>query len=189
MNKKSVPRDRKKGIWTRRKSFEENLSTKQCFQKENPRIQAPHEHQERTADPEKKARQGKKTAGRLILKPLDLTFPRSLRVRSRADYLEIQRSGQKMGGRYLIILSMDNELPASRFGITVSRKTGNAVTRNRVKRRIRELQRFNRDSVVPGKDIVVIATRKASEATFEKMEMEYTALIRRAGLSRGSSDQ
>lgn len=189
MKKKPVPRYRKKGIWTRRKSFEEDLPTKQYFQKKNPRIQAPHEHQERAADPEKKARQGKKTAGRLILKPQDFTFPRSLRVRSRADYLKIQRSGQKMGGRYLILLSMDNELAASRFGITVSRKTGNAVTRNRVKRRIRELQRFNRDSVVPGKDIVVIATRKASEATFERMKMEYIDLIKRAGLSRGSSDQ
>ena len=189
MNKKPVPRHRKEGIWTRRKSFEENLSTKQYFQKENPRIQAPHEDQGRAADPEKKARQGKKTADRLILKPQDFTFPRSLRVRSRADYLKIQRSGQKMGGRYLIILSMDNELPASRFGITVSRKTGNAVTRNRVKRRIRELQRFNRDSVVTGKDIVVIATQKASEATFERMKMEYTDLIKRAGLNRGSSDK
>jgi ribonuclease P protein component len=189
MNKKSVPLYRKKGIWTRRKSFEENLSTKQCFQKENPRVQAPHEDQERTADPEKKARQGKKTADRLILKSLDFTFPRSIRVRSRADYLKIQRTGQKMGGRYLILLSMDNELPTSRFGITVSRKTGNAVTRNRVKRRIKELQRFNRDSVVPGKDIVIIATRKAPEATFERMKMEYTDLIKRAGLSRGSSDK
>jgi ribonuclease P protein component len=189
MNKKSVPRYCKKGIWTRRKSFEENLSTKQCFQKENPRVQAPHEDQERTADPEKKARQGKKTADRLILKSLDFTFPRSIRVRSRADYLKIQRTGQKMGGRYLILLSMDNELPTSRFGITVSRKTGNAVTRNRVKRRIKELQRFNRDSVVPGKDIVIIATRKAPEATFERMKMEYTDLIKRAGLSRGSSDK
>ena len=92
-----------------------------------------------------------------------------------------------MGGRYLILLSMDNELPTSRFGITVSRKTGNAVTRNRVKRRIKELQRFNRDSVVPGKGIVIIATRKAPEATFERMKMEYTDLIKRAGLSRGSS--
>ena len=94
-----------------------------------------------------------------------------------------------MGGRYLIILSMDNELPASRFGITVSRKTGNAVTRNRIKRRIRELQRFNRDTVVTGKDIVVIATKRASEATFETMKMEYAELINRAGLSRESSDQ
>ena len=189
MNKRVVPRDNKRGIGTRRKNFEKDLSTKQYLQKENSRVQAPHEDQKRTTDPEKKACQGKKTADRLIRKRLDLTFPRSVRVRSRADYLKIQRSGRKLGGRYLIILSMDNGLPAARFGITVSRKTGNAVTRNRVKRRIRELQRLNRDIVVPGKDIVVIATREASEATFEKMKMEYADLIKRAGLTRGSLDK
>jgi ribonuclease P protein component len=189
MNKRSVPLDRKKGIGTRRKNFEKDLSTQQHLQKKNTRIQAPHADQERPADPEKKARQGKKAADRLIREHLDLKFPRLVRVRSRADYLKIQRSGRKMGGRYLIILSMDNDLPASRFGITVSRKTGNAVTRNRVKRRIRELQRLNRDSVVPGKDIVVVATRNASAATFEKMKMEYANLITRAGLVKEPLDQ
>ncbi len=189
MNKRSVPQDHERGIGTRRKNFEEDLSTKQYLQKENSRIQASNEDQKRTIDPEKKARQGKKTADRLIRERLGFTFPRSVRVRSRADYLKIQQSGRKVGGRYLIILSMDNDLPASRFGITVSRKTGSAVTRNRIKRRIRDLQRLNRDCIVPGKDIVVIATREASTATFERMKIEYTDLIRRAGLTRGLSDK
>jgi len=189
MNKRSVPRDRRMGIRTRRKGFEKDISTKQYLKKENPRIQASNEHQKRTADPEKKTRQGKKTADRLIRERLDLTFPRSVRVRSRADYLKIQRSGRKVGGRYFIILSMDNNLPASRFGITVSRKTGNAVNRNRIRRRIRELQRINRSSVIPGKDIVVIATREASGAHFKDMQTEYKDLIRRAGLARGRSDK
>jgi len=189
MNKRSVPRDHKEGIGTRRKNFEKDISTKQHLQKKNPRIQTPHEDQKRTTDPEKKTRQGKKTADRLIRERLDLTFPRSVRVRSRADYLKVQRSGRKVGGRYLIILSMDNNLPASRFGITVSRKTGNAVNRNRIKRRIRELQRLNRSSIVPGKDIVVIATPKASGAHFEDMKTEYEDLIRRANLTGGSSDK
>jgi ribonuclease P protein component len=189
MNKRSVPRDLRMGIRTRRKGFEKDISTKQYLKKENPRIQASNEHQKRTADPEKKARQGKKAADRLIRERLGLTFPRSVRVRSRADYLKIQRSGRKAGGRYLIILSMDNNLPATRFGITVSRKIGNAVSRNRVRRRIRELQRINRNSIVPGKDIVVIATREASGATFESMKIEYNDLIRKAGLTGGTSDK
>jgi ribonuclease P protein component len=187
VNNRSVPHDDNKGIETRRKSFEKNLSTKQYLQKENPWLQAPHEYQRRPTDPEKKACQGKKTADRLIREVPSFTFPRSVRVRSRAEYLKVQRSGRKVGGRYLIILSLDNDLPVSRFGVTVSKKTGNAVTRNRVRRRIRELQRLNRDSIVVGKDIVVIATRVASEATFEKMKTEYTDLIRRAALIIGPS--
>ena len=189
MNKRSVPRDRKRGIGTRRKNFEKDLSTKQYLQKENPRIQTTHEDQKRATDPEKKARQGKKTVDRLIRERLDLTFPRSVRIRSRADYLKIQRSGRKVGGRYLTILSMDNDLTVSRFGITVSRKTGNAIKRNRIKRRIRELQRLNQSSIVPGKDIVVIATREASGAHFKDMKIEYEKLIGKAGLTGGLSDK
>jgi len=183
MKKRSVPRDREQGIGTRRKNFEKDLSTKQHLQKKNARVQAAHEDQGRAPGPEKETRQGKKTADRLIREDLDQTFPRSVRVRSRADYLKVQRSGRKMGGRYLIILSIDNDLPASRFGITVSRKTGNAVTRNRIKRRIRELQRLHRKNIVPGKDIVVIATLEASEASFGRMQAEYTNLMKKAGLT------
>ena len=189
MKKRPVPRDSKKGIGTRRKNLEKDLSAKQHLQEENPRIQASHEDQKRTSDPEKKARQREKAADRLIRKARDFTFPRSVRVRSRADYLKIQRSGRKTGGRYLIILSMENDQPASRFGITVSRKTGNAVVRNRIKRRIRELQRLNHDRVVPGKDIVVIATREASRATFEGMRSEYNTLMKKAGLALEPQDQ
>jgi ribonuclease P protein component len=187
MNKRSVPPVGSGGIGTRRNNLEKNLSAKQHLQEEDSRFQASHENEERKADPEKKARQGQKAVNGLIFRKQDLTFPRSAKVRSRTDYLRIQRSGRKTGGRYLILLSMDNNLPASRFGITVSRKTGNAVTRNRTKRRIREIQRLSRDMVVPGKDIVVIATREASTAEFEDMKTEYSNLISRAGLARAEA--
>ena len=185
MKKRPVPRDRMGGIEVRRNNLEKDLSAKQHLQKEDPWIQASHANKGRTAGPEKKTSQGQKAADRLIEKREDQTFPRSIRVRKRAVYRKVQRSGRKTGGRYLILLSMDNDLPASRFGITVSRKTGNAVTRNRIKRRIRELQRLNRSSILSGKDIVVIATRQAAEATFEGMEAEYIDLLRRAGLTKG----
>lgn len=186
MKRKSVPRDRLRGIGIRRNDLEKDFSTKQHLQKKNPRFQDPHANQERKAGTEKKARQGQKEAGRLIENRQAQTFPRSMRVRKRGDFRKVQRSGRKMGGRYLILLSMDNNLPASRFGITVSRKTGNAVTRNRIKRRIRELQRLNRGSTLTGKDIVVIATRQASEASFQEMEAEYRDLLRRSGLKKES---
>jgi len=183
MEIRSVPRIKKGGIGTGRSKVEKDLSTKQHLQEKNSRVQAAHENEERAAHPEKKACQGKKPADCLIHKRPDLTFPRSVRVRSRADYLKVQRSGRKTWGRYLIILSMDNDLPDTRFGITVSRKTGNAVTRNRVKRRIREIQRLNRRNVIAGKDIIVIATREAARANFDVMRSEYVVLMNKAGLT------
>ncbi|UCG38612.1 MAG: ribonuclease P protein component [bacterium] len=118
--------------------------------------------------------------------PPDLSFSRHLRVRSRTDFLRVQRSGRKVRGRYLILLTTENNLPTPRFGITVSRKHGNAVERNRLKRQIREIQRLHRHSIMPGRDVVAVATRGARQASFGQLEAEYLDLAARAGLRRGS---
>jgi ribonuclease P protein component len=167
----------------RRKHLEKNFSTKQRFQKENPRIQGSYEHQGRAVDPQKETGKGKKASDSLT-DPKDLRFPRTVRIRSRSDYLRIQKVGQKVQGRYLLILISRNNLPVSRFGITVSKRNRNAVSRNSIKRKIREIQRLNRDSIIPGHDVVVIARSAASEATFGQLEADYLQLVHRAGLMR-----
>ncbi|MDF1536417.1 MAG: ribonuclease P protein component [bacterium] len=117
----------------------------------------------------------------------DPRFPREARIRSRAEYLKVQNTGRRARGRYLLLLSVDNDLPITRFGITVSRKTGNAVTRNRVKRRLREIQRQNRGRFVPGKDLVAIATRQAPQASYSELEGEFLKLATSAGLTEGAT--
>ena len=166
-----------------RNHLEKNVSAKQRLQKPDTRVQGPHEHKGRTPDPETKKGQGKKASDRLKDQP-NLCFPPSFRVRSRSDYLTIQRSGRKVRGRYLILLTIENNLRSSRFGITVSKKNGNAVKRNRVKRRIREIQRLNRQSFVSGNDVVMIARREAAQASFDEIEAEYLRLARLAGLMK-----
>ena len=167
----------------RRKNLEKNVSTEQYFQKKNPRIQGPDGHEGRAPDPEKKKGQGKEDPHGLR-GPLDFSFPPAVRIRSRTDFLKVQRNGKKLRGRCFTLLTLRNDLPSSRFGITVSRKIGNAVERNRVKRRIREIQRLWRREVLPGNDIVVIARRDALTAPFEEMEGEFLRLVRNAGLAR-----
>jgi ribonuclease P protein component len=184
MNKKIRTRDRIPGAERRRKGFEKDISTQQRFQEEDARVQASHEDQGRPTHIEEKAHPGKKAAVGLTGERSDLRFPREARIRSRAEYLQVQSTGQRARGRYILLLSIDNGLPITRFGITVSRKTGNAVTRNRVKRRLREVQRQNRDRFVPGKDLVVIATRQAPRATYRELEGEFMKLSTSTGLAR-----
>jgi ribonuclease P protein component len=69
----------------------------------------------------------------------------------------------------------------SRLGVTVSRKVGNAVVRNRVKRRIREWFRRDRSSIGPGFDILVIARPAAARLTGRSA---YAALARVSGALR-----
>jgi len=116
--------------------------------------------------------------------PRDFGFPPPVRIRSRADFLKIQRSGQKVQGRCFILLTIQNHLTSSRFGITVSKRIGNAVERNRVKRKIREIQRLTRHEVLPGNDIVIIARRESLGTSFEEMRNEYHRLVRLAGLAK-----
>ena len=165
----------------RRKNLEANVSTEQRLPEADPRVQGSHEHQGRATRPEKKKSQGKKAPGSLRDQP-NLRFPPSFRVRSRFDFLKVQGSGRKVRGRCFILLTVENDLPFSRFGITVSKKNGNAVKRNRIKRKIREIQRVNRKEIVSGRDIVVIARRQAAEASFTEMESEYLRLARLANL-------
>jgi ribonuclease P protein component len=73
-----------------------------------------------------------------------------------------------------------NELDRSRVGITVSSRVGNAVVRNRVRRRLREALRASRDRVPSGQDVLVVARPPSAEATWEELCSALDTLLNRA---------
>lgn len=82
-----------------------------------------------------------------------------------------------------------NRLGRNRVGITVSKKLGHAVVRNRTRRRLREVYRLNEQKFAPGWDIVVVARSRSVEAPFEKLTESYLRLARKAGLLRQEEAQ
>jgi putative membrane protein insertion efficiency factor len=66
-------------------------------------------------------------------------FPRSARIRKRADFLRVQQRGKKVSSGPLVGLVLPGTGPIARLGLTVSSKVGNAVVRARVKRQLREV--------------------------------------------------
>ena len=69
-----------------------------------------------------------------------------------------------------------------RCGFSVSRRVGNAVTRNRVRRRLREIVRRHLTTVAPGWDLVITARPASAGAPFGALSQSADELLRRAGL-------
>ena len=84
----------------------------------------------------------------------------------------------------LVLYAKKNRLNQNRVGITVSKKLGGAVVRNRVRRRLREVYRLNENRFLPGYDIVVVARSRAVEASFEDLTAAYLSLAGKAGILR-----
>jgi ribonuclease P protein component len=83
---------------------------------------------------------------------------------------------------FLVLYARKNRTSTNRVGITVSKKLGHAVVRNRVRRRLREVYRLNEDRFAPGWDIVVVARTKAVHADFETLTKAYLQLAEKAGI-------
>jgi ribonuclease P protein component len=105
-------------------------------------------------------------------------FPRSVRVRRRAEYLTIQNQGRRMSGTNLMLFSRAG---SGRIGVTVSRKVGVAVVRNRVKRWIRECFRRQRSAFPRQLDLVVVARPAAAGAGHAAVCRELSSLAKRLG--------
>ena len=85
---------------------------------------------------------------------------------------------------YLVLYARQNHLSINRVGVTVGKKLGKAVIRNRVRRRLREVYRLNEQSFLPGYDIVVVARSKCVGAEYAKLTAAYLHLAKKAGLLR-----
>src|ERR1041384_3046377 len=96
-----------------------------------------------------------------------LSFPKSLRLRTRREFLEVQDGGKsvQVSAGPLLALALPNGTPAARLGLTVSTKVGNAVTRNRIRRQLREWFRTHIEELPKGHDVVIIARSSAATAS------------------------
>ena len=114
-------------------------------------------------------------------------LPRSLR--KRAEFLAV-RNGEKRRGRLFLleVLGRGDAAPA-RFGLTVTKKAGNAVERNRIRRRLREAVRVCAGAdMAPGHDYVIVGRQELLAARFNDIRAELSARLRRHGQisSKGS---
>ena len=92
------------------------------------------------------------------------------------------RRGDKRRGRLFLLEALDRgDAEPPRFGLTVTRKVGNAVVRNRIRRRLKEAVRIAAgDDMAPGSDYVIVGRREVLDAPFDDIKRELSRRIRGA---------
>ncbi len=103
------------------------------------------------------------------------------RISGSKRHSQIHREGASLANKLLVVRFLANNLDYSRFALVVSRRVGNAVVRNRIKRRLRETLRSS--PVTPGWDAVIIVRRGAQKAGYRELSRAAKNLLRRSRIA------
>ncbi len=110
---------------------------------------------------------------------------RDLRLHRTEDFQRLRQVGITHAHRLMVLSFSPNELMHNRYGFIVGKHVGNAVMRNRIRRRLRALMRGFDPQLKPGFDVVLIARRPLAEQPFEVLMRTVSELFRRAELFKG----
>ena len=109
-------------------------------------------------------------------------LPERYRLRRNVDIRQVHREGRRWRHPLFILFVSANNRDASRFAISVSRRIGKAVVRNRCRRRVREIIRRRLSRVEPGWDCLLVARAGLLGASFDQIEAAIDQLFRQAGI-------
>ena len=109
-------------------------------------------------------------------------------VKENYEFRRIYRKGKSVVSPYMVLYCQKNRQGRTRLGITVSTKLGKAVVRNRVRRRFREIWRLNKDVMVPGWDIILVARVRAVETSYQKLDRVYRKMLKEIGLLQENAE-
>jgi len=97
-----------------------------------------------------------------------------------AQFKAVYESGITRVDKYIVIRALTNNIETTRFGYSISKRVGNAVTRNRVRRLLREIARV--EPIKQGLDIVFIARTDSADASYAQLRSSVEKLLHQADL-------
>ncbi len=111
------------------------------------------------------------------------------RLKRSADFKKVKDSGQTYYHPYLKLAVASNGLAISRFGVVVSKIIGNAVVRNRCKRRVRAVLNQNKQNYENGWDFVFIIRKRFLHSTACDLQAAVEHLVQEAGLLKTKNNK
>jgi ribonuclease P protein component len=115
-------------------------------------------------------------------------FTKAERLLKRREYRHVYDQGQRHHFPLFTIFVLKNAQPTSRLGVTVTKRIGSAVVRNRCKRLVRESFRRHTWRLTSPVDIVVNVKQPMAQATYQQVERQFLELIGKLGTEHRVSD-
>ncbi len=94
-------------------------------------------------------------------------------IKKNNEFRRLYAKGKSAVTPTLVIYTRRNRTPGNRVGFTVTTKLGHAVTRNRVRRRLREIYRLHERELRRGADFVIVARARSVQADYRELERDF----------------
>ncbi len=106
-------------------------------------------------------------------------------LRKNEDFKKIYKSGKNYWNRNLILYVRKNSLNYNRVGYSITKKIGNSVVRNKVRRRMKEIYRLNLLNIEQGYDFIFIPKRNVTDISYKELESAMLHIIKLTKLKKG----
>lgn len=167
---------------------EADLSTEQACTQAPSRFPQAHGNQGRAQSPVRPS--GTRTQAAVCLTATKAAAPSMERLRQRADFLAAASGIKVPATAFVLQARKRRDTEPARLGFTVSKKVGNAVERNRVRRRLREIVRLSAASRLQvGHDYVLVGRRAALSQPFAVMTQDFEGALRRVHARRNGKTE
>jgi len=106
----------------------------------------------------------------------------SVSLKLNRDFRRLYSRGKFAACSTMVLYWRPNRLDQNRLGLTVSTKLGHAVTRNKIRRRLREIYRLHELELKRGMDLVIVARARAPQVDYWKLDRDFQKMARKLGL-------
>lgn len=105
-------------------------------------------------------------------------------IKKNLEYKAVYNCNNSFSDYNVVIFVKKNNELSNRYGFTSAKKIKNAVDRNRIRRRLKEIVRLNEDKIKIGYDIVFMARVNAVNADYKELEKSFNKVLKRSNLKK-----